>query len=283
MQNHPESEDYKVKIYSIEDIIPTLKETTEYFIGIFEDSEDPEIEWPHRHSFYSMVWFTQGNGFNVIDFDEFEIKPNRIFTIRPKQIHNWNYSLDTKGYFIVFAEHLAKELNIDFHSPFVDIGDSDKGFIEEILKRLVVDCHSSANTFQRNKLGISYLYSLLNEPQRVLTSASTSIINDFKRLISETYETSLTIEQYAIKLNVSTDELNQICQEGTGLSPKQLQLDIKITEARRLLLYSELNNSEIAYKLGFEDTSYFSRIFKKKTNLSPTVFRQKYPNNRKKS
>ncbi|MBA4057099.1 MAG: AraC family transcriptional regulator, partial [Marivirga sp.] len=52
---------------------------------------------------------------------------------------------------------------------------------------------------------------------------------------------------------------------------------------RRLLLYSKLNNSEIAYKLGFEDTSYFSRIFKKKTHLSPTTFRQKYLNNRKKS
>lgn len=270
-----------MKIYSIKDIIPTLEETTDYFVGVFEETEDPDIEWPHRHSFYSMVWFTEGSGFNVIDFEEFEIKPSRIFTVSPKQVHNWSYSMDSRGYFIVFAEHLAKELNIAFRSPFLDIRHSDKDFIEEIVRRLVADCQSSEDTFERNKSAISYLYSLLTEPQLLL--ASNAIVNDFKRLISETYETNLSIEQYATKLGVSTSALNQICQEATGLTPKQLQLDMKVTEARRLLLYSDLNTSEIAFKLGFDDTSYFSRLFKKKTGLSPTAFKEKYLNSREKS
>lgn len=270
-----------MKIYSLNDIIPTLENTSEFFVGLFEETEDPDIEWPHRHSFYSMVWLTEGSGFNVIDFEEFEIKPSRIFTVSPKQVHNWSYSLDSRGYFIIIAEHFAKELNIDFHSPFLDIPASYKNLIEEIVKRLAADCQSAENSNRRDKIGIAYLYSLLSKDQ--IKPASSAVINDFKRLISETYETSGSMEQYATRLNLSTNDLNQICQEATGLTPKQLQLDMKITEARRLLLYSELNASEIAYKLGFDDSSYFSRIFKRKTGLSPTAFRQMYLDNRKKS
>ena len=58
-----------MKIYQINDIIPDLTKPTENYVGIFEDTPDPEIEWPHRHTFYSLVLFTQGSGMNVIDFD----------------------------------------------------------------------------------------------------------------------------------------------------------------------------------------------------------------------
>ncbi|GAB6013341.1 helix-turn-helix domain-containing protein [Viscerimonas tarda] len=53
-------------------------------------------------------------------------------------------------------------------------------------------------------------------------------------------------------------------------------LDIKLTEAKRFLLYSDHNVNEIAFRLGFEDSSYFSRIFKKKTSLTPSDFLKKY-------
>jgi AraC-like DNA-binding protein len=44
-------------------------------------------------------------------------------------------------------------------------------------------------------------------------------------------------------------------------------------EARKLLLSSELSVSEIAYKLNFEDNSYFNKVFKNKTGLTPKRFR----------
>lgn len=45
-------------------------------------------------------------------------------------------------------------------------------------------------------------------------------------------------------------------------------------EARKLLLSSELSVAEIAYKLNFEDNSYFNKVFKNKIGLTPRRFRE---------
>ncbi|MGV0827732.1 helix-turn-helix domain-containing protein [Empedobacter brevis] len=261
-----------MKVYQITDIIPELTKPAEYYVGVFEDTPDPEIEWPHRHAFYSLVWFTKGSGINVIDFDEYEMLPNRIFAINPKQIHNWNYSTDSCGYFLLIDEPFAKHLNIDFSFPFVDLQKEDLQFIEEIFKRML-----SADNQQA---AIPYLFSFLSNSG---TSKRNDTITKFKKLVSENLDKNLTIEQYAEKIGVSVEIFNQACKAETGFTAKQLQLDVKITEAKRLLLYSSLNTSEIAFKLGFEDNSYFSRIFKKKTEFSPAGFRKKYHKNEKKS
>nr|WP_294896017.1 AraC family transcriptional regulator [uncultured Pedobacter sp.] len=256
-----------MKIYQIDDIIPKLNESIEYYAGVIEDISDPNIEWPHRQGFYSLVWFTQGNGLNIIEFEEYEILSNRIFTINPKQIRYWNYSDDSCGYFLLINEHFAKHLNIDFSFPYVDLERDDIHFIREIFNRMLSN---------NNQLfAISYLISLLNNNKKQYNKSNNTIIL-FKKLTAENFSKNFTIEQYADKLNTLPETLNQLCKDETGLTAKQLQLDLKITEAKRLLLYSTFKIGEISFKLGFEDSSYFSRIFKKKTNISPANFREKY-------
>ena len=59
--------------YTIYDILISEKEKKPYYFGTFEDTEDPDIEWPHRHDYFSITYFTEGYGTNVIDFKEYEI------------------------------------------------------------------------------------------------------------------------------------------------------------------------------------------------------------------
>ncbi|MCD8166087.1 MAG: AraC family transcriptional regulator, partial [Bacteroides sp.] len=98
----------------------------------------------------------------------------------------------------------------------------------------------------------------------------------FKKLVSENYHEPHTMEWYAGKLRLSVEELNVLCKAYSGVTAKQYLLDMIVTEARRLLIYSDRNVNEIAFGLGFEDSSYFSRIFKKKTSLTPSAFLKKY-------
>jgi len=49
-----------------------------------------------------------------------------------------------------------------------------------------------------------------------------------------------------------------------------------VLEAKRLLVYGKLTSQEIAFSLGYDDPSYFSRIFKKKCGVSPSEFAKQY-------
>jgi len=264
-----------LKEYAIADILALPSQYIPYYVGVFEETEDPEIEWPHRHSFFSLVWFTEGSGFYVIDFDEYEIKADRVFFVSPKQIHNWNYPENCKGYILIIDSILGEELNLNYTFPYIDISGKTKDLISKVFPDLI------ENFENKNEiaLDIRYIHQLCErfaDRHKIIFHAPHPHIINFRKLISENYEHPHHIDWYADKLHLSAEVLNSLCKEYTGTTAKQYVLDIKLTEAKRLLLYNQSNVSEIAFRLGFEDSSYFSRLFKKKTLLSPSDFLKKY-------
>lgn len=265
--------------YSISEILSISKDFIPHFSGTFEGTDDGDVEWPHRHSFYSLVWFTEGTGLYVIDFQEYEIKPQRIFLVNTTQIHNWDYSDNCKGYILMVDQTLGKELDVDCPFPYIDIEGKDKSLVEIVLQNLIKESDLNDNLSLSNiRISIQYVYALVRriaKEKEISIHPHNSVIEQFRTLIFD-YSIKLSIEEYAEKLNISTDELNTICKTSTGESAKQYLLDLKITEAKRLLLFSNQNINEIAFQLGFEDSSYFSRIFKKKTSFSPSDFLKKY-------
>ncbi|SHK43359.1 AraC-type DNA-binding protein [Flagellimonas taeanensis] len=267
-----------LKEYSISDIIISKSKRKMFYVGTFEGTEDPDIAWPHRHDFYSLVWFTKSSGINVIDFEEYEIKHNRLFLMRPKQVHNWSYSKNSNGYIAVFDKHLLKELTIDFvDRPFFDLSDKNTRLLKPLFANLIEESTQNDQLGEKTIVqGISYVLLLLkrwsNENLQNKVVKSKDILK-FSSLVTNTISENLSVYDYASKLNLTVDKLNAICKENYGQSPKTIILEKKITEAKRLLYFTDLSVKEIAFRLGFEDSSYFSRIFKQKTNLSPSEFK----------
>lgn len=261
--------------YSISDLLAVPPQHIPYYAGTFEDTEDTDVEWPHRHSFYSLVWFTQGSGFYVIDFQEYVIKPNRIFIVNPKQVHNWDYSENSEGYILIVDTTLGTELSIDFQFPYIDLDNATKLFLEPIFKKLI----SEYEIHNEIRIDIQYLYKqikLYAKENNTISVTANPIFKKFKLSILNNLNKNQSIEDYARKLAISADELNILSKQISGVSAKQYSLDLKITEAKRLLIYSDQNINEISNQIGIEDSSYFARIFKKKTTLSPTNFLRKY-------
>ena len=164
----------------------------------------------------------------------------------------------------------AQQYNIDFSTPYQDIDKEEISFVETVLKKMLVE-----EDKQKQEIAISYFISLLKKGRTIYRSQDTLIFK-YKKLLMENIHTDLPITAYAERLKTTPETLSELCKVQTGLSAKQLQLDMKITEAKRLLLYTSLNINEIAFKLGFEDNSYFAKIFRQKTSFSPTAFQKKY-------
>lgn len=266
--------------YSISDIIISGLVNDSIYAGTFEDAEDPDIHWPHRHDFFSLVWFTSGLGINVIDFEEYEIQPNRLFLTKPSQIHNWSYNNDTRGYILVFDKHLISNLSLELLSTTYFDLDTDtayffKTIIENLIKVTVENDEFSEQEINASlKLILTKLARISGKAFQKQITKPNEILN-FSKLILDNVSCNLTIKEYADRLNITTEKLNEICKEYYGISPKKIILDKKITESKRLLHFSDLSVKEIAFQLGFEDSSYFSRIFKQRTRLSPSDFKNK--------
>jgi len=82
-----------------------------------------------------------------------------------------------------------------------------------------------------------------------------------------------TAKDYAERLAVHSNHLNKVLKESTGKTTTEHISSRLIQEAKILLRQTDMNISEIAYSLGFEQLSHFSSFFKKQTSLTPIEVR----------
>jgi AraC-like DNA-binding protein len=251
-----------------------------YYACTLDAVKDLYINGPHRQTFYSIVWFVQGEGYKIIDFSEYRIRSGRIFLVNPDQISNCSYSNRCKGYVLMFTRDLALQLCIDFSKPYIDIEKSEGSLLRLVFQNLIKNCQSDEDDSQNKiKTSIQYFYSQIEDKIHKGTLSSENknpIFRQFKELILANDHNVQSVEQYADTLHITKIYLNAMCRDFKGITAKQFLLDSKMIEAKRLLIYSGLHINEISFQLGFDDASYFARIFRKKTRLSPRRFQEKY-------
>ena len=88
------------------------------------------------------------------------------------------------------------------------------------------------------------------------------------------YTDDLTVEKLSSLVFVSPSYLNRVFQKQMGISPMNYVNAYRIETAKRLLRSSSFSVTEISDYSGFRDQKYFSRIFKKHTNMSPRDYRK---------
>ncbi|WP_372752134.1 helix-turn-helix domain-containing protein [Mariniflexile sp.] len=95
----------------------------------------------------------------------------------------------------------------------------------------------------------------------------------FLELMESTFLKETHTAFYANEIGISSKRLNQILKEKLKLTAKQIIQQRQITEAKRRLTRGEITTKEIAFLLGFDSKSSFSRFFKKHVGITPTDFR----------
>lgn len=86
-------------------------------------------------------------------------------------------------------------------------------------------------------------------------------------------EESFDSEYLSKMADMSPSTLRRLFKEHTGKSPRDFVKDIRMMSAARMLLTSNKRISDIAYELGYEDTNYFSRMFKNVFGITPRKYR----------
>lgn len=111
---------------------------------------------------------------------------------------------------------------------------------------------------------------------RELNNDQIEVIRKFNYLVDIHYKTKRKVSDYAEMLFKSPKTLSNLFSIYNQKSPQQIILERLSLEAKRLIHFTEKQNQEIAYDLGFNDPAHFSRFFKKMTQMSPSAYRENH-------
>jgi AraC family transcriptional activator of pobA len=95
----------------------------------------------------------------------------------------------------------------------------------------------------------------------------------YRSLVEANYRSPMGVADYARRLAISPERLRVACVRTTASSPLALLNARRLLEAKRSLLYTNMNVTLIAEACGFADPAYFSRFFARNTGMSPREYR----------
>ena len=243
-------------------------------------------EPPCRHDYEEIMIGTNGQIDHCIDFRmERSIAPSVVF-IPMGKIHYTQPSKDARGWVIQYKSEFAPGTPFSTFSKFLET--SCYPFAAgETIERITALCQMMNREYQMatpDYLVIRHLLCALiamidSERKKNLPvapeakSTQITLFNNFLKILEAHYRSSAGCKSYAEKLNISVRHLNNVCHAMFGKSVSEIIETRKLLEARQLLLGTSRTVSEIGFDLGYNEKSYFTRVFHKKTGLTPTEFR----------
>jgi AraC family transcriptional regulator, transcriptional activator of pobA len=254
------------------------------------------IRKEHAHDFYSIILFTRGSGSVKVNNDSYTIQPQTICIVAPNQMHSFEELENVEGTIFFFCQDFYVEefsfirlLNVFSYTsqtgtnvcnPCIGLTDKEYSPINNVISsiqseyELYTPSNNSA-VIIRSHLNIMLLkLSELYENKSGKSNNNDSIlIHSLSHLVDSYFIKEQQLGFYTSACNISENQLNDICHKHFNCSMKKILQNRLMLEARKLLLSSDLSVSEIAYKLNFEDNSYFNKVFKSKTGLTPKRFR----------
>jgi AraC family 4-hydroxyphenylacetate 3-monooxygenase operon regulatory protein len=112
---------------------------------------------------------------------------------------------------------------------------------------------------------------------KALNNEQVDTIRKFNYLVDIHYKTKRKVSEYAEMLFKSPKTLSNLFSIYNQKSPQQIILERLALEAKRLIHFTDKQNQEIAFDLGFNDPAHFSRFFKKMTQKTPSEYRETLP------
>ncbi|WMI64755.1 AraC family transcriptional regulator [Aestuariibaculum sp. YM273] len=249
---------------------------------------------PHNHDFEELLIGVKGELEHFIDFDSITIQAPFISFITKGKMHRV-IPKPVMGicdlWAIRFKSEFIPETTFQLYSLYHNQANL-KLENDYCFQRLVTLCEMIHDETQQDdpNFGIirqilSVIFTMIEVERKkeipeseALNKTQNTTFKNFLTILEENYHRPLGVEFYAEKLFMSSRNLNMICQNIMEQSVSEIIETRKLIEAKNLLLSTNKTVSEIAFELGYNEGSYFSKVFKKKSGQSPGDFREEIQN-----
>ena len=251
------------------------------------------INDPVRRPHSQIIWITRGAGYFTVDVEKFQMIDNVIYTIPPGRFHQFRPTDAITGYVLSF--------NPDFLNLAIE--GSGRPFFKEIATDLnrvnMFELRSECPTLLQNlltdivrefethltlrleilcgffKIFLMYMKRMATTiRQEEASSHKMRLFNSFYAKLDKEYKTKKQVAEYASELSVSPSYLTDVVKKVSGYSASHHIQQRMVQEAKRLAMYSDASMKMVAYTLGFDDLSHFSKFFKNFAGISFTEYKK---------
>lgn len=245
---------------------------------------------PHRHSFYQLIWFKE-KGRHYIDYQVIEHQENVLFFINKNQVHNFCLDSSNEGVLFHFNNIFIERFNSDLmhrfsYSIFNEIGNSFVSLSSVDINKFEIICsllksEIAAKDYFHKEQVFALVQTLLFQIERLKKKQNRFGVDTnkdhhtaflFKKLIYQHINEFLALDEYCSKLGVNIKNLTSICKEFLLDTPANIIRQVKVLEAKRMLANHKITIKEVAYSLGFDQPTYFTKYFKKEVGITPKQF-----------
>lgn len=140
--------------------------------------------------------------------------------------------------------------------------------LEYLLKPVSRD-----NLLETSRRGIEVVMEKRQREPENLDHKEVSTVAQIKKYILEHIDTELSRGQIAAEFYISTDYVSRLFRRETGKQLSEYITDVRMEQARNLLLVTSLPVGEIAYRTGYNDLAYFSKVFRTRNGVTPAQYR----------
>jgi len=239
---------------------------------------------PYQTTFNFLIFITKGWIRQQLENSIFQVKGNEALNIKQgNYTATIELSDDVEGFFVVYENEVMSKIalnntDLDFFytSPFYTLNDASVSWITRLLELLEEELQDDeSNIAICIILFQSILLKIIKDENKDHETPSqiNSISFHFRELVHKHHIAHKEVGFYSEMLNLSDNYLNKCVKKTTGKPPKQWISEISILHAQILLQDNSKEIAEIAFELNYQSPSYFTRLFKKITGLTPSEYR----------
>ena len=229
---------------------------------------------------YLIHYILSGKGFfqcenkiyHLSKGDAFLIKPNTLIYYQADTDEPWTYTwIGFQG--LKIEAYLNRTTLME--NPCVNYNENEilKCFHEKMFKAYQLPKNRD---LMMNSILYEYLYNLsITFPKTDISQSEKHIsyIEEALKYIESNYSEQISINKIAKWLNLDRSYMYRLFKSITVISPQEYLLDFRIRKACDLLKNTDLTITNISRSVGYEDSLYFSRLFKNKKGKTPSEYR----------
>ena len=244
----------------------------------------------HTDDYYFFGFIEDGQCRLNIDFEEYVFGKGSLAIIRPGQVHRIIDASNLSAKFLVVDSVLVdkeeKRTLERYGCPQIQLSDilEQKLLLSLLNRKLSCMENPSAKAIVQRLTTVIVGLVVENVANAIKVQSELQgtvgrhkeIVWEFRDLLENNIRINRSPSFYAGRLNITVAYLNEAVNAVLRTSVGRHIQDEIILQAKRKLVYTTASVKEIAHSLGFDDYSYFTRLFTKVVGISPTLFRRTY-------